>query len=471
MKFIGIQAEARGFADNELTDGGFSLRYRELAGYFEQFAETFDKWAVEASDCLVLEAGNSLPAALTLAYLLERGQHFLLLPENGLETADAPVFCRYLLKIVPTPQEGQAVPPPADFLTLVENPTREPGAGLPGPPAPKLFMRTSGSTGEPKMVMFTQARLHGNCLNCTRRFSLSTDDRVAIPAPIYHMYGLGAALLPSLMAGAGVDLQKSANLLKFIQREGIFKPNVAFMTPSFANTLVKARKSPRPYRLTVTAGDRFRENQFEQYQNMFGPLVQLYGSTELGAIAAGEPGQSLAIRRRHAGLPMPDVRLKITQPSEEGEGALWCKREYGFEGYVDRRGEVLPDGRDARGWFPTRDTARLSPEGYLEVLGRGDHSVNRDGLLVFFADLEKTIECLEQVEAVAVVAGGEGVRGKRLIAYCVAAKGSDLSAEAVRGHCFETLPRRAVPDEVRLLESLPLLPNGKVDRVSLAARQ
>ena len=468
MKWIACLAGPSQAAAQTLTDGTFTVAYPNIPEHFAAFARVFAAQGVEPREGLALAADNTLPAALTLLYLLEHDYSVLLLPAGGAAETGLPRFCRALVTCRSLAKDDPAALEPERFLSITPNPAGDESCEAARQGEPKLLMRTSGSTGTPKMAVFTHAKLHGNILHCVRRFALSERDRVALPAPLYHMFGLGAAFLPSVAAGAAVDLQKGANLLKFIQRETAFNPSVAFMTPSFANTLLQTRKSARPYRLTVTAGDRFRADRFARYEAAFGPLIQLYGSTELGAVAAGTPDLPLAVRQASAGLPMPDVEFRLQPPGGE-EGELWCKRGYGFEGYVDDHGQAVDLGADYRdGWFRTKDFARISDEGYLELLGRSDHSVNRDGLLVFFADLEKTIESLAQVASVAVVAGAEeGDRGKKIVAYCVPEKNSELSAEIVRAYCFEKLPRRAVPDEIHLRDELPLLPNGKIDRIEL----
>jgi len=163
------------------------------------------------------------------------------------------------------------------------------------------------------------------------------------------------------------------------------------------------------------------------------------------------------------------VELRVAAPVGE-VGALSCRRDDGFMGYLDLQGRRLPSGHDAAGWWPTNDFARLDPSGHLEVLGRSDHSVNRDGLLVFFAEVERVIETLDSVASVAVTAEREeGPRGRRLIACCVAAADADPSPARIRAHCFDRLPPRAVPDEIHLIERLPLLANGKIDRLRLQA--
>ncbi len=469
MKFIGCLTEEQQIADNVLTDGRLSLSYQQIPHCFKEFSQVFTKLGIKPHDYVVLPVDNTLPTALTLLYLLENAYSMFLLPSGSLNNTapDLPSFCRYILTTQLLDKEDADALNPKLFLSITMNPAWESNNPLLTTSFPKLLMRTSGSTGIPKLAVYAHEKLRGNVLNCVHRFGLSYTDRVTIPVPIYHMYGLGAAFLPSVAVGATIDLQKSSNLLTFIQRETPFNPNLAFMTPSFAYTLLQTRKSKRPYRLTVTAGDRFRLDSFADYEVAFGPLLQLYGSTELGAIAAADPTLPIEVRRRSVGLPMPDVACRLQTPVD-GEGELWCKRRYGFEGYVDKYGKPVSLGTDyVDGWFRTKDIARFNPDGSLEVLGRSDHSVNRDGLLVFFADLEKTIETLEPVEAVAIVTGDDTERGKKLIAYCVIAKDSNLSADMIRTHCFDKLPRRVVPDEIRLLDTLPLLPSGKVDRITL----
>lgn len=106
----------------------------------------------------------------------------------------------------------------------------------------------------------------------------------------------------------------------------------------------------------------------------------------------------------------------------------------------------------------------------MEVLGRCDHSVNRDGLLVFFADVERVLTALEAVESAVVVSKGESQRGKNLTAYCVPVAGVPVDGATLRQQCFDRLPNRAVPDHILVIKTLPLLANGKVDRQALVHR-
>ncbi|MCX7096478.1 MAG: class I adenylate-forming enzyme family protein [Methylococcales bacterium] len=447
-----------------LTDEALVCHYRDIPAVFTKLAAFFAEQGIGLQDGVVLDCENSLPSALVLLFLLEHGYHFLLSkPENS--DKSPPKFCRYQLQIQASSLE------PSEFLTVIDHPAN---SISPVGEEPKLYLRTSGSTGEPKIIVHTHAKLLGNITMCVQRLGINAATRMALPVPISHMFGLGAGFLPGISVGASIDLQKGANIIRFLQREKEFDPNTIFMTPIFCESLLKGRKSPRPYQLTVVAGDRLRAGVFNQYESLFGCLVQLYGSTEMGAIAAGNPLDTGETRRLAVGLPMPDVQIRIdkttAQVSDDSHdsGEIWCKRSYGFSECWDQHGQTTGlEQIDGEGWFGTRDLGRLLQNGTIEVIGRCDHSIKRDGLLVMFADVEAALLKIAGVEATAVVASGESLRGKGLWAFCVIAEDSGLDSAAIRSCCFDLLPKRAIPDKVLVLETMPQLPNGKLDRRTL----
>jgi acyl-CoA synthetase (AMP-forming)/AMP-acid ligase II len=462
MKFISQFSNATRQL-NVLTDGEHQCAYQSMPSIFDKIKNHLATMDISIKDCLAFECDNSVPSALFLLYMLEEGYSFLLLPKEQ----SIPKFCQYLIRTERI-NDKTAHLNPEQFLHIFKNDDKN-GTTY-AHASQKLYLRTSGSTGTPKIAVHSHTRLRENVLNCVQRLRLNSDDRIAIPAPLFHMYGLGAAFLPAVAVNASIDLQKGANLLRYLQREKKFNPNVVFMTPVFCETLLKGRKSPRTYKLTITAGDRFRGDTFTKYESLCGCLVQLYGSTEMGAIAAASPDTPSEIRAQTVGKPMQNVQMRVEKGPDGTKdfGELWCYHQSGFEGYVDENGNPISLGQEYReGWFRTKDFGRIWPESHIEVLGRCDHSVNRDGLLVFFADVEKAIETIEGIDSAVVISKGESQRGKRLIAYCVPAKGVEVAEKDIRTACFDLLSRHAIPDQVVVVNSLPLLANGKVDRQKL----
>lgn len=480
MKFINQSEDS---LENILTDGQQTCTYRNIPKLFEQIRAFFNKEDISRQYPLILECDNSLAGSLTLLYLLEEGYSFLLTPRETKESlshdpsGNFPSFCRYKIKTAVVNQDhlGLFRPDEALQITVDDKSGNINKADLEDP---KMYLRTSGSTGKPKLVVHSHARLKNNALNCARRLEITSDFRIAIPVPIAHMYGLGAAFLPAVLTGASTDLQQGANLLRYLQREREFNPDTAFMTPVFCETLLAGRRASRLYRLTVTAGDRFRgQDTFAKYESLFGPVVNLYGSTEMGAMAAGSPDDPREMRTQTSGRPMPGVQMRLEErdaESESGEemkgaGELWCSHPAGFKKYIDEKGRSTDDTPSSyqKKWFRTKDLGRIKPDGRIEVIGRSDHCVNRDGLLVSFAEVEYALRAIKKIEDAVVVSEGENRRGKKLVACCLLRKGAAINPSEVRAACFNLLPTRAVPDDILFLEALPLLASGKIDRQKL----
>jgi acyl-coenzyme A synthetase/AMP-(fatty) acid ligase len=290
------------------------------------------------------------------------------------------------------------------------------------------------------------------------RLGLGSADRISLPVPLWHMYGLGAALLPGLLAGASIDLIAHANALSVFDRERRFAPTVAFVTPSFAASLLKARRTrARPYRLSVCAGDRIDRGTFQMWEECSGALVQLYGTTEMGAVAAASPQMPAPVRAISVGPPFDGVECAV-----DAAGVLQVRSPFAFLGYADASGAPTPTSE----WYATGDRARLV-QGRIMILGRADLAVERDGRLMQLEDVERVMEQLDGVEHAAVVADGHSPRGVGLVAFVVGSAAHDPAT--LRAALRSALPEWAVPERVCPIERMPTGATGKLDRAALAA--
>lgn len=475
--------------NNILTDGQFTVTYAELPELLTTLDDYLAHQGIERNRCLALECPNSIPGVITLLYLLQQERNFVLLPpsEQGEQPSQwkpIPRFCHYRLVVQRAPATAAAewMRAPENFLLLEANHACQPPADsalyLPG----HLFLRTSGSMGASKLVVHEHEKLIGNVRNCAQKYGFTHTDRVLIPIPIAHMYGLGAEFLPAVMAGAAIDLQDKMTYFKYLERERLFQPTIAFVTPILCDMLLKVFKTQRTgYKLIVTSGQRISEELFRAFDEQVGGcLVNQYGSSEMGAIAACDPTDPQDLRATTIGKPMPNVQLTIDagkggalghDPEVEvaQAGELFCQHPYGFLGYVDEEGVWLRQAA-SDGWYSTGDLAGLLPNGCLQVMGRAGHSVNRRGYLVQLAEIEQRMEGIQDVAQVVVVrAQGESAQGERIAAFCVLNQPATLTDLQIRKHCFAHLPAYAVPDDIFVLDTLPLLPSGKVDRQGLMA--
>lgn len=457
--------------DRVLTDGHATLSYADTAPLLERLDRLFARHGVSRRHPLALECSQSVAGALALLYVLSREHDAVLLPElASAKESGTPRFIPSFCSHVVTATARQAEP---DGFVIAANEAFAEEPVVAGFRGPDFYLRTSGSTGNPKLTRMSHQKWLNNALACVERWALDRADRLTVPVPIFHSYGLGAAFLPGLLAGAAMDVGSGGNILRYREREERFDPNVAFLTPALCDMFLSVRKSPRRYRLAVTAGDKIKRETMAAFEPLFGPLLNLYGSAEMGAVSAAAPDDPPEGRLGTAGYSLRGIELRVEEeegtddaaPAGERAGRLQCRQRNGSDGYLilEEGWRFAPRGDDE--WFETGDLARLRADGHLVVLGRSGLSVKRDGLLVVFADVEAAVERVEGIQRAVLVAAGESRRGSRLIAVCLPHRpGDGPRPEAVRQRCFDLLPRYAVPDEVVIVDSLPHLPSGKVDR-------
>lgn len=450
-----------------LTDGRATAAYADLPGEFARLERLWrDAGAQTERGTVALVGRNELGAVIAALHLLatRRACYFWRPPPTATEGvppwSELPAFCTATIAARAVGDDAPskwgydvAVRAPESAATTVDLP-------------PHVYLGTSGTTARPKLAAYTPERLLGNAANCVRRLELVPEDRVLLPLPFAHMYGLGAALLPAVLAGASVCLVSSVNLLTYLDAERRFEPTVAFLTPGLAHQLVSARKQPRRYRLSVLGADRMDEATFARYEERHGCTVCIYGSTELGAVAAGGPADAFARRQRTSGRLLDHVRLVARD--DEPAGTLCFDHPFGMSGYADETGApVLPRDVYRDGVYITRDVGGLDAQGDLCVRGRRDDCVKRDGYLVGCGDVERALEQLPGV-ARAVVSSGEATpRGAALIAVCVRQPDAAVTADDVLRRCRAALPPQAVPDRVVFVAQLPLTATGKPDRQAI----
>lgn len=458
-------------SDRVLTDGSHTVTYAEAVRFLDLLDGLFERHGVSRRHPLALECSQSLAGALALLYVLGREHDVVLLPDlESSKEAGTPRFIPSFCPFVVTARPGD----PESSIRIAANEGFSEEPAIADFRGPDLYLRTSGSTGSPKLTRMSHQRWLNNARACVERWKITADDRLSVPVPIFHSYGFGAAFLPGLLAGSAMDVGSGGNILRYREREESFNPNVAFLTPALCDMFLAVRKAPRFYRLAVTAGDKIKRETMAGFEPRFGPLLNLYGSAEMGAVSSASPDDPPEERLGTAGYPLAGIELgvdaggaEIEAAAGEQAGRLLCRQKNGSAGYLIQEGSwrFAPRGDDE--WFETGDLAKIRADGYVEVLGRSGLSVKRDGLLVVFADVEAAVEKVAGVRRAVVVAAGESRRGPRLVAVCLPADGAALDPEAVRRSCFDLLPRYAVPDAVMIVDALPHLPSGKVDRRSV----
>jgi amino acid adenylation domain-containing protein len=349
----------------------------------------------------------------------------------------------------------------------------------PSPAELAYLIYTSGSTGTPKAVMVEHGQLAHTLRGALDVLGFGAGDVVAALASVAFDISLLELAAP-LLAGAAVrivprDVAADAEALA----DAAADVTVLHAVPALMRRVVAAARGGRTLprlRLLLVGGDTVAPDLLEEMREAF-PAARthvLYGPTEGTVICAAYAVPAEGTVEGHPlGRPLPGVRLHVRGPRGETAptgvpGEIWIAGGGVARGYLDRP-ELTADrfveigGERA---YRTGDRARWRPDGVLEFLGRTDEQVKVRGFRIEPGEIEAALRVQPGVREAVVAAREDRSGEKRLVAYVV---GAAPDPAALRAALRARLPEHMVPSAFVVLESLPVTPNGKVDRAALPA--
>ncbi len=355
-----------------------------------------------------------------------------------------------------------------------------PAAVLPGQLAYVIY--TSGSTGRPKGVAISHAALAGLIDWHVRVFEVTERDVASQVAGL----GFDAAVWevwPYLCAGAGLRLPEDeevrtspGRLRDWLSEQRV---SIAFVPTALIGPLTALGGEPASSpRLLLTGGDRLvgapPPGLPYSLWNNYGPTECTVVATSGRVAPAEAPGRAPSLGRPIAGVRVYLLGSRSAPVPWGAPGEIFLGGDRLARGYLSRPDltaeRFVPDPFGSAGGrlYRTGDLARWNPDGSLEFFGRIDAQVQIRGVRIEPGEIEAVLREHGQVTAAVVVAvdGGEG--RQRLVAFAVPRASANPTLEELRDHLRDRLPPALVPAAVRLLPSLPLTANGKLDRQALA---
>ncbi|MFD4946833.1 amino acid adenylation domain-containing protein, partial [Streptomyces sp. NPDC058409] len=335
---------------------------------------------------------------------------------------------------------------------------------------------TSGSTGRPKGVAVTHSGLSNLAHAHIDLLGIGPDDRVANRSA-WSFDTSVLELLSTLLAGAALVVTPhepallGEELADWLRRYAV--THLLAPTPVAATLPAGA---PPTLRVVFVGGEACPAELVARLGADVS-FVNTYGPTETTVVATTWQGrQQPPTAVAPIGRPLQnttcyvlDDRLHLVPPGVPGE--LYAAGPHVARGYTGRfdltaeRFVADPFGAPGTRMYRTGDLVRWSHDGDLEFLGRTDRQVKVRGYRIEPGEIETVLtECAGVRQAVAVMAADDP---PRLIGYVVAEPGARPDPEALRGELAAVLPRHMVPAQITVLEALPLLPNGKLDRTAL----
>ncbi|MEL1263988.1 amino acid adenylation domain-containing protein [Pseudoxanthomonas putridarboris] len=349
---------------------------------------------------------------------------------------------------------------------------------------------TSGSTGKPKGVCVPHGAVVNFLASMAREPGLREDDRLlavtttSFDIAVLELYG-------PLSVGAEVVLASRESALDGEALAALIRDHritVMQATPSSWRLLLDAGWPGSPGFKALCGGEPLPQDlaatllpRCAELWNMYGPTETTVWST-CSRVVAGAAG-AVDI---HIGKPIAnttvwvlDPRGMLCPPGVTGE--LFIGGDGVTQGYLDRpeltAERFVPDRFVARGnaasprLYRTGDRGRWRPDGVLEHQGRLDHQVKIRGYRIELGEIESRLAADPSVSRSLVIVREDRPGDVRLVAYVVAAAGRRIDEAALMASLRQALPGYMVPQHLLVLDAIPLLPNGKVDRNALPAPQ
>ncbi len=339
---------------------------------------------------------------------------------------------------------------------------------------------TSGTTGFPKGATLSHANILNNGYFVAEGCGYDEQDRVCIPVPFYHCFGMVMGNLGATTHGACMVIPEAAfepeATLRAVQQErctSLYGVPTMFIAelehPRFAEYDLSS------LRTGIMAGspcpiDTMRRVVEEMHME---EVTICYGMTETSPVStqtgAGDP---LDKRVGTVGRVHPHVEIKVVDPEtgaiveREQPGEL-CTRGYSVMlGYWDepgKTGEVLDRAR----WMHTGDLAMMDEEGYLRIVGRIKDMVIRGGENIYPREVEEFLYGHPDIADVQVVGVPDARYGEELMAWIVPRGGAEVDSESVAEFCRGRIAHQKVPRYVACLDELPMTVTGKVQKYKL----
>lgn len=335
---------------------------------------------------------------------------------------------------------------------------------------------TSGTTGAPKGATLT----HRNILNNGRfvgdAIRLVPGERVCIPVPLYHCFGMVMGNLGCLTHGATVVYPAEAfdplAVLEAVEEErcaGLYGVPTMFIAvldhPEFGRFDVSSLRtgimagSPCPIEVMKRVIDRL---------NM-GQVTIAYGMTETSPVSF-QSGVDDPIDRRVStvGRIQPHCEVKIVGSDgaivPRGEAGELCTRGYSvMHGYWDDP-EKTAEAVDAEGWMHTGDLATIDDEGFCNIVGRIKDMIIRGGENVYPREIEEFLYRHPKVRDVQVVGVPDRKYGEELCAWIIPREGSEPTVEEIRAFCVGQIAHYKIPRYVKFVDAFPMTVTGKAQK-------
>ncbi|TMP43475.1 long-chain fatty acid--CoA ligase [Pseudoalteromonas citrea] len=339
---------------------------------------------------------------------------------------------------------------------------------------PYILTMTSGSTGQPKPIVFTQDTKINRAFKATvEYYNLHNNEVVLVSTPLYHSLAQRSLLMP-LMLGATVVILPKFTVQAWVHAIETYQVSFLFAVSSQLKALIERLQDRelQSLRCIVSSSATLdAEDKIKLLKVLKCRFHECYGASEVGVISDFDITE-VGVPLKSVGKPLPSVKVKICSVDREevvcGEiGEIACHSDTEFVGYFNQARQTA-DSYDTQGYFYTGDLGFLDERGYLYYVGRTKEVIKSGGINVFPSDIEliaNQIPWLDECAALGVedTQFGEVI----LVAYTKKHDAPEDTQTQLKLHFLAQLTDYQQPRLLLELDHLPKTEMGKIHKPTI----
>jgi long-chain acyl-CoA synthetase len=340
-----------------------------------------------------------------------------------------------------------------------------------------VLQYTSGSTGAPKAATLTHSNIIASVFQSENWMGIENVGNAAVICiiPFFHVFGMSACLLISVLKGyrmillPKIDLMDILSLMKTLET---YKPISFPAVPSLWAAILSlppevAKNQLSSIRVATSGGALLPPWVHERFEELTGRrMMEAYGLSEASSATHFTPYPNGA-PRGSIGVPLPDTEAKIMD-IETGEkecpvgeiGELVVKGPQIMKGYWNNKNLTTAALRN--GWFYTGDLARMDQNGFFYLEDRKDDLIITSGFNVYPSQVEEVLKRHPKVKDAAVIGAPDRIKGQTIVAVIVLKEDVQGDKEEFLNYCKENMPDNRVPKTILFRNEIPRNMAGKV---------
>ena len=335
---------------------------------------------------------------------------------------------------------------------------------------------TSGTTGHPKGATLSHHNILNNGYFVAEGLKLTPDDRLCIPVPLYHCFGMVMGNLGCLTHGATmVYPAESFDPLATLQAVAEERCTALYGVPTMFIAQLDhpefAKFDLKSLRTGIMAGSPCPIEVMKKVQSQMnmGEVTIAYGMTETSPVSTQCATDDPVERRvSTVGQVMPHLEIKIVDPEgravPRGATGEFCTRGYSvMKGYWNDP-DKTKDAIDEAGWMHTGDLATMDEQGYVNIVGRLKDMVIRGGENVYPREIEEFLYTHPKIQDVQVIGVPDAKYGEETCAWVKLHSGQSATPEEIREFCKGQIAHYKIPRYIEFVGEFPMTITGKIQK-------